>query len=122
MLRIRHNVATIGLVVGILDKPEHIQFMNQSVDDLREMLLVVTTSLVDHPDNIRINPVSENETVTFWVYAHPKDLGKLIGVNGRMARALRVILQANAVKLQLRLMLNICSVEADQLETSSAVE
>jgi hypothetical protein len=96
--------------------------MNQSVDDLREMLLVVTKSLVDYPDSILINPVSEGETVTFWVYSHPKDAGKLIGSNGRMARALRIILQANAVKLRLRLMLNICSVEADQLENSSAAD
>jgi uncharacterized protein len=96
--------------------------MNQPVDDLREMLLVVTRSLVDHPDNIRVNPISEGETVTFWVYSHPQDAGKLIGVNGRMARALRMILQANGVKLRLRLMLNICSVEADRLENPSAAD
>jgi hypothetical protein len=96
--------------------------MSRPVDDLREMLLVVTRSLVDRPDDIRVDPVSDGETVTFWVYVHPKDAGKLIGVNGRMARALRVILQANAVKLRLRLMLNICSSEADQLENSSAAD
>lgn len=96
--------------------------MNQPVDDVREMLLIVTKSLVDDPDNIRVNLVSEAETVTFWVYAHPKDAGKLIGMNGRMARALRVILQANAVKLRLRLMLNIRSDETDQLENPSAAD
>lgn len=86
------------------------------------MLLVVTRSLVDHPNNIRVNPISEGETVTFWVYSHPLDAGKLIGVNGRMARALRIILQANGVKLRLRLMLNICPVEADGLENPSAAD
>jgi hypothetical protein len=88
--------------------------MNQPVDDLREMLLAVTRSLVDHPDNLRIDSVCEDETVAFWVYAHSKDAGKLIGVNGRTARALRVILQANAVKLQLKLMLNICALSDNQ--------
>jgi predicted RNA-binding protein YlqC (UPF0109 family) len=95
-------------------------FMNQPVDDLCEMLLAVTRSLVDHPDEIRINPVSDAETVTLRVYVHPQDAGKLIGVNGRMARALRVILQANAVKLRLRLLLNICSTEANQLDSTAA--
>ncbi len=96
--------------------------MNQSVDNLREMLLAVTRSLVDHPDYIRINPVYENETVIFWVYAHPKDTGQLIGINGRMARALRFILQANAARLKLRLVLNISSAGADELENSSAAD
>jgi hypothetical protein len=96
--------------------------MNQSVEDLREMLLLVTRSLVDRPDFIAVDAVPEGETVTFSIYAHPKDAGKLIGVNGRMARALRLILQANAMKLQLRLTLNICSAEADRLENSSAAD
>lgn len=71
------------------------------------MLLGVTRSLVDHPENLRIDSVCEDETVAFWVYAHCKDAGKLIGVNGRTAHALRVILQANAVKLQRKMVLNI---------------
>lgn len=88
--------------------------MNQPIDDLREMLLAVTRSLVDHPDNLRIDSVCEDETVAFCVYAHSKDAGKLIGVNGRTAHALRVILQANAVKLHRRMMLNICPLTDDQ--------
>ena len=118
LLRIRHIIATIGVVLQSYGTDSGSSLMNRPVEDLREMLLVITRSLVDHPDNISVNPVSEGETVTFWVYAHPKDTGKLIGVNGRIARALRVILHANAVKLQLRLALNIGSVEADQSENS----
>ena len=88
--------------------------MNQPIDDLREMLLAVTRSLVDHPDNLRIDSICEDGTVAFWVYAHSKDAGKLIGVNGRTAQALRVILQANAVKLHRKMMLNICPLTDDQ--------
>jgi hypothetical protein len=73
------------------------------------MLSIIARSLVDHPEEVRIRSVSAERTVTFWIYAHPEDAGKLIGTSGRMARALRVILQANAVKLKLQLILNICS-------------
>ena len=48
--------------------------MNQPVEDLREMLLAVTRSLVDQPDKLRIDSVCEDETVAFLVYAHPKPL------------------------------------------------
>jgi hypothetical protein len=85
--------------------------MDQEINDIREMLLAVTRSLVDHPEDLRIRPESENRRVTFWVYARPGDTGKLIGANGRMARALRAILQANAAKLNLQLFLNICPPE-----------
>lgn len=96
--------------------------MNQPVDDLREMLLAVTRSLVDHPDSLRIDSARQDETVTFSVYVHSEDAGKLIGVNGRTARALRVILQANAVKLQLRPMLNISALSDDQSEDWNAAD
>ena len=39
--------------------------------------------------------------------AHPADMGKLIGVNGRTARALRIILGANAARLKRNLSLDI---------------
>ena len=83
--------------------------MNQPVEDLREMLLAVTRSLVDQPDKLRIDSVCEDETVAFLVLCASQDAGTLIGANGRTARALRIILQANAVKLQLKPVLNICA-------------
>jgi predicted RNA-binding protein YlqC (UPF0109 family) len=110
-LRLGHITIAIELVV---------RSTSQSVDGLREMVLLVT--LADRPEYIRVNTVPEGKTVTFWVYSHPKDAAKLIGLNGRMARALRLVLQANAMKLQIRLTLNICSGEGDQLENSSAAD
>ena len=94
--------------------------MNQPVDTLREMLSLVTRSLVDHPDDLQVDPVADGETVTFCIYSHPEDTGKLIGTNGRMAHALRVLLHANATRLKLRVMLNICSPEDSPLVGSGA--
>jgi uncharacterized protein len=65
-----------------------------------EMLSAVIRSLVDKPDDVEIVPLVSQESTTFQVRAHPSDMGKLIGMNGRTARALRVILGANAARLK----------------------
>lgn len=83
--------------------------MNETVDNVSAMLLAVTRSLVDRPQEVRIRSVAMGETVTFSVETHPEEMGKLIGSNGRMARALRVILQANAVRLKRQLILDLGS-------------
>lgn len=53
----------------------------------------IVQGMVDHPDDVRVSLNMGTITVT----AHPADMGKVIGVNGRTARALRLILQAFAL-------------------------
>lgn len=83
------------------------------VDDVYEMLLRVVQSLVDKPEEVRIQLVPDGASTTFRVFADSADVGKLIGASGRTARALRVILCANAARLKLDLRLDI--VEAQRL-------
>ena len=71
------------------------------------MLVTVVRSLVDRPDDVRVEPIPGDVALTFRVLAHPADMGKLIGVNGRTARALRIILGANAARLKKNLSLDI---------------
>ena len=76
-------------------------------DEVHHMLLIVVQSLVDRPDDVEITPIPSEAAVTFRVKAHTADMGKLIGVNGRTARALRIILGANAARLKRNLSLDI---------------
>lgn len=85
--------------------------MEPKQDDVEGMLLLVVRSLVDRPDDVSITQVSNENNVTYRVKAHPADMGKLIGVNGRTARALRVILGANAARLKRNLSLDIAQGE-----------
>ena len=84
---------------------------NQKEDEVHQMLLTVIRSLVDRPDDVDVTPFPGEAGTTFKVLAHPSDMGKLIGVNGRTARALRIILGANAARLKKNLSLDI--VQAD---------
>jgi len=76
------------------------------------MLLTVVRSLVDRPDDVKVECLPGESALTFRVLAHPADMGKLIGVNGRTARALRIILGANAARLKRNLSLDIVQAEA----------
>lgn len=80
---------------------------DEKADEVQDMLQTVIRSLVDRPDDVTIVPVPGETSTTFRVLAHPADMGKLIGVNGRTARALRIILGANAARLKRNLSLDI---------------
>ncbi len=76
-------------------------------NEVHHMLTTVIRSLVDRPDDVEITPLVSENSLTFRVQANPADMGKLIGVNGRTARALRIILGANAARLKRNLSLDI---------------
>ncbi len=84
---------------------------DEKADEVQDMLLTVVRSLVDRPDDVAITPVPSEASLTFRVLAHSSDMGKLIGVNGRTARALRIILGANAARLKRNLNLDIAQGE-----------
>jgi uncharacterized protein len=84
---------------------------DEKADEVQDMLLSVVRSLVDRPDDVQITPVPGESSLTFRVLAHPSDMGKLIGVNGRTARALRIILGANAARLKRNLSLDIAQAD-----------
>ena len=72
-----------------------------------ELLTMIVRSLVDEPESVEIVPLAAEGSTTLKVMVSPSDLGKLIGVHGRTARALRTIIAANAKRLQRRFSVDI---------------
>jgi predicted RNA-binding protein YlqC (UPF0109 family) len=64
----------------------------------RETLEFVVSYLVDHPDDIRIEEDDSGRTIVYDLLVHPDDVGKVIGRNGRIARALRTVVKAAALR------------------------
>ncbi|ABZ94119.1 KH domain-containing protein [Leptospira biflexa] len=58
----------------------------------------IVTSLVDQPDQVAVNQVPGEEETVIELRVAPKDLGKVIGKNGRIAKSLRTVLQAAGTK------------------------
>jgi predicted RNA-binding protein YlqC (UPF0109 family) len=54
----------------------------------------LAVNLVDHPDEVRIDLVAEDDREVFKVHLHPEDQGQFIGKNGQTARAIRTLLAA----------------------------
>lgn len=61
---------------------------------MRGLLTYLVSSLVDHPDEIIVRESSGQRNIAYTVLVHPDDMGKVIGKNGRIANALRIVLRA----------------------------
>ena len=65
---------------------------------LKEIVECVAKRLVDNPDEVSVNETVGERTVVIELKVAPSDLGKVIGKQGRTAKALRTILSAAAAK------------------------
>jgi predicted RNA-binding protein YlqC (UPF0109 family) len=67
----------------------------------------VAKALVDHPDQVSVEAVEEPTTTTVRLKVAPADLGRVIGKQGRTARAMRTLLHATAARSKRRAVLEI---------------
>jgi predicted RNA-binding protein YlqC (UPF0109 family) len=74
---------------------------------MAELLEYLARQLVDEPDEVRVERVDEDDTVVLRLYVAQEDLGKVIGRQGRIARALRTIVRAGSAREQRRVQLEI---------------
>ncbi len=74
---------------------------------MQELISCIAKALVDQPDDVKVTLVEEDETVTVELTVAPEDLGKVIGKQGRTARAMRSLLSAAAAKFDKRSRLEI---------------
>ena len=74
---------------------------------LKELLTVMITALVDIPEDVKISEVKGEQTTVFELVVAKEDLGKVIGKQGKTAKALRTILTAASTKLRVRSVLEI---------------
>lgn len=65
---------------------------------MKELLLYLVTQLVEHPEEIKIDEATEQDRSVLTLHVHPEDMGKVIGKQGRIIRALRDIMKLAAAK------------------------
>lgn len=65
---------------------------------MKDTLLYMVQFLVDHPEDVTIEERMEGEAVILIIHSHPEDIGKVIGKNGRIIRALRDLMKVLAAK------------------------
>ena len=65
---------------------------------MNQLVETVCKSLVDHPDDVQVTQIDGEQTTILELRVNPADLGKVIGKQGRTARAIRIILAAAGMK------------------------
>ena len=74
---------------------------------MRDLLDYLARRLVDEPDAVRVEEVEDDDAVVLRLHVAPDDVGKVIGRQGRIARALRTIVRAGAARETHRILVEI---------------
>jgi predicted RNA-binding protein YlqC (UPF0109 family) len=75
--------------------------------ELKDLVTYIVKSLVDNQDKVTVNEIAGDKSIIYELRVGEGDLGKVIGKEGRTARAIRTILTAAAMKLGKRTVLEI---------------
>ncbi|MCK4986957.1 MAG: KH domain-containing protein [Desulfobacterales bacterium] len=74
---------------------------------MKDLINYIAQALVDHPEEVSVTEVEGNQTSVLELKVAKEDLGKVIGKQGRTARAMRTILGAASAKIKKRTVLEI---------------
>ncbi|HEY0826595.1 MAG TPA: KH domain-containing protein [Bacilli bacterium] len=76
---------------------------------MKELITVIAKALVDHPDEVHVFEMESENGLVYKLSVDPSDVGKVIGKQGRIAKALRTVVTSAAVKGSKRVTVEIGS-------------
>jgi len=74
---------------------------------MTKLIDTIVTSLVDHPEDVKITSKEDDNTITYTLSVHKEDMGKVIGKQGRVAKAIRTVIYAAGSTQQKKIYLEI---------------
>lgn len=74
---------------------------------MKELLYYIARSIVDHPDAVSVNEVTRDDTLVLELSVDPSDMGKVIGRQGKIAKSIRSIVKAAAIRENIRVNVDI---------------
>ena len=74
---------------------------------MKELILTIAKALVDKPDEVRVTERKKERLTVLELHVAPSDMGKVIGRQGRIAKAIRNVLKAYAIKNNVHVVLDI---------------
>ena len=72
-----------------------------------ELVETIAKALVDSPDEVSVKEVSGDQTIVLELRVHADDMGKVIGKQGRIAKAIRAVVKAAASKEKKKVVVEI---------------
>lgn len=74
---------------------------------MKELVEIIAKSLVDKPEDVNVTEVSKEDSIILELRVNPDDMGKVIGKQGRIAKAIRTVVKAAAIKEEKRVVVEI---------------
>ncbi len=74
---------------------------------MKELVEVITKALVDDPESVVVNEREDKKTTVLEVHVADSDMGKVIGKQGRIAKAIRSVVKAAAAKEDKKVVVDI---------------
>ena len=74
---------------------------------MKELLLYIARNLVDNPDAVSVTEVPGDDELTLELRVAPEDMGKVIGRQGRIAKAIRTVVKAASSKSEKKVVVDI---------------
>ena len=74
---------------------------------MKDLIEMISKKLVEHPEDVQVRVIEGEDEQTFELRVHPDDMGRVIGKNGRVAKAVRTLVGSAAAKQNVRASLEI---------------
>ncbi len=74
---------------------------------MKELVEFIAKSLVDNPDEVTVNEIEGSQSIIIELKVASEDMGKIIGKQGRIAKAIRTVVKAAAIKDNKRIIVEI---------------
>lgn len=74
---------------------------------MKELIELISKKLVEHPEDVQVRVIESDQGQTYELRVHADDMGRVIGKNGRVAKAVRTLLSSAAAKQDIRATLEI---------------
>jgi predicted RNA-binding protein YlqC (UPF0109 family) len=74
---------------------------------MKELLETIAKSLVDYPEEVVVNEIESEKSIILELKVSKEDMGKVIGKQGRIAKAIRTVVKAAAIKENVRVVVEI---------------
>ena len=74
---------------------------------MKDLVQVIAKSLVDNPEEVHVNEVHGEQSIILELRVAPEDMGKVIGKQGRVAKAIRTVVKAAALNVDKKVVVEI---------------
>ena len=74
---------------------------------MKDLVEVIAKSLVDNPNEVHVNEVQGEQDLILELRVAPEDMGKVIGKQGKVAKAIRTVVKAAALNVEKKVVVEI---------------